>query len=77
MSMVKPSKVEFLPIIFTQFQFQWRFLLVIFLDILPYNWRLPSPSELTPILFNMELTQLGSKASRSSYIFDFIRSKPK
>ena len=25
-------------------------------------WRLPSPSELTPLIFNIELTHLGSEA---------------
>ena len=32
------------------------------------NWRSPSLSELTPILFNMEITHLGSDASNCQTI---------
>ena len=35
--------------------------------ILEYIWRLPSLSELTPMIFNMRLTHLGSEASISLF----------
>ena len=37
------------------------------------KWRLPSLSELTPIIFNMELTHLGSEDSKLS-ILDLNKS---
>ena len=42
-----------------------------------HNWMSLNLSELTPILFNMELTHLGSKAaiSHSSMIFDVTFGK--
>ena len=37
-------------------------------------WRSPSLSELTPMIFNMELTHLGSKPSKYTYQINFFNS---
>ena len=36
------------------------------------NWRTSSLSELTPIIFYIELTDLGSKASKYSVDFNIL-----
>ena len=53
-----------------KYDYFYKFLKIDLLEIIDLSldkWRFPSLSELTPMVFNMGLTHLGSEASNLSY----------
>ena len=41
-------------------------------DVVYINWRPPSLSELTPMIFDMRITHLGLEASNLNVVFMFV-----